>query len=355
MRRLVGKPPVSDLFGVKGRNWLAELELPVEEHETVEAACATSSSSTRRSREVERLIAPRRLSVARDQAADERARGERDLRGDVPGRDRRYPPVSSSRASWSATSAWIPRSTSRASRRRRAGGSQSRARRRRAGRWSRLPGASCVSPARCTRSISASAPGAGTTIAIVATARKLACLFWCLLTRDEDYAHPQPSLTAKKLRQLEITRRRQDAQGQAQPGSAPPTRAMRASRARARRAGRGVLQADGPRLAGRRTEEGGRERDTGARITIGPRRAKSRGRPQAPDVCASLVITRAHHNLAPSERADNPGAAHESQMPPPITATCAFPGRPAPSKAPGGPASAYPTQKGSPKNRYRRP
>jgi transposase len=29
-------------------------------------------------------------------------------------------------------------------------------------------------------------------------------LFWCLLARGEDYAHRQPSLTAKKLRQLEI-------------------------------------------------------------------------------------------------------------------------------------------------------
>jgi transposase len=44
----------------------------------------------------------------------------------------------------------------------------------------------------------------GSQIAAVAAARKLAYLFWCLLTRDEDYAHAQPSLTAKKLRLLEI-------------------------------------------------------------------------------------------------------------------------------------------------------
>jgi transposase len=36
MRRLKGRPPVSDLFGVKGRQWLRRLELPVEEAETVE-------------------------------------------------------------------------------------------------------------------------------------------------------------------------------------------------------------------------------------------------------------------------------------------------------------------------------
>jgi len=38
----------------------------------------------------------------------------------------------------------------------------------------------------------------GHQIAVVASARKLACLFWCLLTREEQYAHRQPSLTAKK-------------------------------------------------------------------------------------------------------------------------------------------------------------
>ena len=30
-------------------------------------------------------------------------------------------------------------------------------------------------------------------------------LFWCLLYRGEDYAHQQPSLTAQKLRRLEVT------------------------------------------------------------------------------------------------------------------------------------------------------
>jgi transposase len=41
--------------------------------------------------------------------------------------------------------------------------------------------------------------------AIAATARKLAVLFWCMLTHSQDYAHQQPSLTRKKLRHLEIT------------------------------------------------------------------------------------------------------------------------------------------------------
>ena len=41
-------------------------------------------------------------------------------------------------------------------------------------------------------------------IAVVASARKLCCLFWFLLTRGEDYAHQQPSLSARKLRLLQI-------------------------------------------------------------------------------------------------------------------------------------------------------
>src|SRR5215216_1855528 len=43
----------------------------------------------------------------------------------------------------------------------------------------------------------------GMQIAVVATARKLACLCWTMLTRGEDYAFARPSLTAQKLRALE--------------------------------------------------------------------------------------------------------------------------------------------------------
>src|SRR4051794_41636688 len=37
MRRLKGRPDVSDLFGKAGRQWLAELELPIEERETLDS------------------------------------------------------------------------------------------------------------------------------------------------------------------------------------------------------------------------------------------------------------------------------------------------------------------------------
>ena len=44
----------------------------------------------------------------------------------------------------------------------------------------------------------------GMQIAVVATARKLSVLCWHLITRGEDYAFARPSLTAKKLRALEL-------------------------------------------------------------------------------------------------------------------------------------------------------
>ena len=62
-------------------------------------------------------------------------------------------------------------------------------------------------------------------MAIVAVARKLARLFWCLLTREEDYAYTQPSLTRKKLRRLEL--RAGAPKGEVEPGIWSTNAAMR--------------------------------------------------------------------------------------------------------------------------------
>ena len=50
MRCLKDRPPASDLFGVKGRRWLAEQQLPVVERETVDSAVrhATATVGARR-------------------------------------------------------------------------------------------------------------------------------------------------------------------------------------------------------------------------------------------------------------------------------------------------------------------
>jgi hypothetical protein len=204
MRQLIGRPPVSDLFGAKGRRWLSELELPLEEQETVEGGIRQVDFLDHEIAEVERLIACEAVSspeikrlmtvpgvnviVAASFLAAigeiGRFKSPRNLVGYL-GLD---PRVSQS----GITPATHGRISKRGSTRARHALVEAC--------WSavRQPGPikAFYERIRARR---------GHRIAIVAAARKLACLFWCLLTREEDYAYQQPSLTRRKLRQLEIT------------------------------------------------------------------------------------------------------------------------------------------------------
>jgi transposase len=97
----------------------------------------------------------------------------------------------------------------------------------------------------------------GSQIAIVAVARKLAVLFWHLLTNEQDYAFQRPSLTRKKLRALELRAGAQRHPGsrtlpdqeRLQPARPPPTRT------RALRTSRNRLPPARRRLEGNRTKE----------------------------------------------------------------------------------------------------
>jgi transposase len=61
-RRLVERPPISDLFGVKGRRWLTDVELPVEERESVDAGIRHIVFLDAEIKAVEKLIAQQALS-----------------------------------------------------------------------------------------------------------------------------------------------------------------------------------------------------------------------------------------------------------------------------------------------------
>ena len=203
-RRLQGRPPCSDLFGVKGRQWLAGLELPVEERESVDAGIRHIDFLDSEIAAVERLIAQQALNwpeirrlmtvpgvnlicAATFIAAigdagrfltnrklvaylglDPKVRQS----GEAPARSGRISKRGSAAARWALVEA----------------------------AWSVVlqPG-----PLHAFYDRTRARRGHGK--AIVATARKLAVLFWCMLTRDQDYAHQQPSLTNKKLRRLELT------------------------------------------------------------------------------------------------------------------------------------------------------
>jgi transposase len=203
VRRLKGKPPMSDLFGVKGLKWLTELELPLEETETREACMRHIEFLDREIAAVERQIATealhspeiRRLMTVPGVNVICAATFMAAV-GDI----RRFPtsrklvgylgldPKVYQSGSAPATGGRISKQGSPSA------------------RWAlveaawnvvRQPGPMHAFYAR----IQARRCGQ---VAAVAVARKLGCLFWCLLTRGEDYAHQQPTLTAKKLRLLEV-------------------------------------------------------------------------------------------------------------------------------------------------------
>ena len=203
MRRLKGRPPVSDLFGVKGREWLRGLQLPLVEGETVQAGLRHIEFLDTEIEQVERLICQealksrqvRRLltvpgvnvicaAVFLAAVGDiKRFKGSRQVvaylgldprvyqSGSAPARGGRISKQGSPQARWALVEA--ARSVARQPGPLHAFYERIRARK-------------------------------GHNAAVVAVARKLAVLFWCMLTREQDYAHQQPSLTAQKLRRLEV-------------------------------------------------------------------------------------------------------------------------------------------------------
>src|SRR3954468_9751808 len=197
-RRLQGKPPCSDLFGVRGREWLAGLELSPEERESVDAGIRHIEFLDGEIAAVERLIAQQALGwpeirrlmtvpgvnlicaatfiaavgdvsrffTSRKLVAylglDPKVRQS----GEAPARSGRISKRGSAAARWALVEA----------------------------AWSVVlqPG-----PLHAFYDRTRARRGHGK--AIVATARKLAVLFWCMLC-GEDYAQQQPSLTKKKMR-----------------------------------------------------------------------------------------------------------------------------------------------------------
>jgi transposase len=203
-RRLQGKPPCSDLFGVKGRQWLAGLELPLEERESVDAGIRHVEFLDSEIAAAEQLIAAQALAwpeirrlmtvpgvnlicAATFIAAvgnPDRFLSSRKLvahlgldpkvrqSGEAPARSGRISKRGSAAARWALVEA----------------------------AWSVV-----LQPGPLHAFYDRTRVRRGHGKAIVATARKLAIRFWCMLTRGEDYAHQQPSLTKKKPRRLEIT------------------------------------------------------------------------------------------------------------------------------------------------------
>jgi len=205
-RNLKGRPPMSDVFGKGGREWLAALELPADESETLQcclrevdfldneiglierelARQALSSEEIRRLMsvpgvslvsaaafvaavgDIHRFSSPKKLVSYL--GLDPRVRQS----GEGPARHGHISKQGSAEARHMlCEAAWVA---------------------------VRTPG-----PLRAFHERVRARRGAQ--VALVASARKLGVLFWHLLTREEDYAFGRPSLTRRKLRALELKTR----------------------------------------------------------------------------------------------------------------------------------------------------
>jgi transposase len=203
-RRLQPKPPCSDLFGVRGREWLASLKLPPEERESVDAGIRHVEFLDAEIATVEKLIAKQALSWPEIRRLMT-----------VPGVNLICAAsfiAAVGNPNWFMTSRKLVAYLGLDPRVKQSGEGPARSGRisKRGSpmaRWALVEAAwtAVLQPGPLHGFYERTKRRRGHGKAIVATARKLAVLFWCMLTRGEDYAHQQPSLTRKKLRRLEIT------------------------------------------------------------------------------------------------------------------------------------------------------
>jgi len=203
IRNLKGKPPVSDLFGVRGRRWLAAQDLPADEQETV-AACLrqiafldgeiglverTLAEQVLASAEMRRLLtlagvnfvtAAALLAAIGDIGRFASARQLVSYLGLDP------------RVSQSGLE---PARHGRISK-------QGRGETRQVLVEAAWQAARTAGPLRAFHQRVAARRGGN--VATVAVARKLAVIAWQMLSRGQDYAFARPSLTREKIRKLEL-------------------------------------------------------------------------------------------------------------------------------------------------------
>ena len=202
-RNLKGRPPMTDVFGVRGRAWLEALPLPADERQTVAGCLRQVDFLDREVGLVERELAKTALASAEIRRLMT-----------VPGVN-----LVSAATFWAtvgdvgrfATPRKLVSYVGLDPRVRQSGESPARH-----GRISKQ-GSPAARHMLCEAAwIVVRTPGPlrafyqrvrarrGAQIALVATARKLCVLFWQLLTKEEDYAFGRPSLTRHKLRRLEL-------------------------------------------------------------------------------------------------------------------------------------------------------
>jgi transposase len=203
MRNLKGRPPMTDAFGKRGRAWLAELELPGDERQTVDGCLRQVDF-------VDGEIAILERAIAKHALASEPIKRLMTVPGvslmtastfiaAVGEIDRFHDPRKL--VSYLGLDPKVRQSGSEPARHGRIS-KQGAAQVRQMLTEAAFTAVSTAGPMRAF--YERVRARRGNQIAIVAVARKLAVLFWHLLTRGEDYAFGRPSLTRKKIRELEL-------------------------------------------------------------------------------------------------------------------------------------------------------
>jgi transposase len=203
MRNLKERPPFTDAFGKGGRAWLARLELPIDEQQTLEGCLRqldflggelalverAIAEAALRSGEIQRLMTIPGVDVTT--AATLVA-----VIGDVS----RFP-TSRHLVGYLGLHPRIRQSGSAPARHGRTSKEGSAAARHVLveAAW-----AAARSPGPLRAFATRTAARRGRNIATVAVARKLAVLAWHLLTSGDDYAFQRPALVRRKLRRLEL-------------------------------------------------------------------------------------------------------------------------------------------------------
>jgi transposase len=202
-RNLCPRPPMKDAFGKAGRRWLAEVELPADERLTLDGCLRQIDFLEGELREIDRVLAEHALAspeVRRLMSVPgvnmQTALAFMASVGDI----RRFPTA----RKLVAYLGLDPRvrqsgeSVARHGRISKAGNSEARHMLGEAA-WS-----VAMTPGPMKAFFERIRARRGVQVAATATARKLAVLFWHLLTREENYAFARPSMTRKKIRELEL-------------------------------------------------------------------------------------------------------------------------------------------------------
>jgi len=213
MRNLVGAPSATDLFGAAGRRWLAGLELPVDERETVDSCLRTTAF-------LDAEIASFERTVARFALGSSEIRRLMTIPGvgllsaatfvAVVGDVRRFPSARRL-VGYLGLDPRVRQSGSSAARMghiSKEGPSSARA------ALCEAAHAALRSPGPLRAFGGRIAARRGRQVAVVAVARKLATIAWQLLRSGEDYAYSNPAQVRLKWRRVELAAGARSQQGQ---------------------------------------------------------------------------------------------------------------------------------------------